>query len=377
MNRSAVNKVLLARRLFDIAREHLNSVSELSLGIGVNLLQDSVEAFLLAVSDHLNAGVGANTSFDKYFELIEKKIAPKELPFRARLLALNKLRVNSKHYGLAPAKSVVEGLPITVREFFEEVSKTVFGVTLATISLVDLLRDGEVKEFLKEGEAAFVKGEFGNCLIACRKAIYVRFEWAYDVAPYAEDEKSAPLFSSAPFFARSKKFVDESVLESTGYIVLDHSEFEIELMKAGIDSVSFWNIWRLTPEIHRDRKSKEWRVKNDLGKFEPDGIGERAEYVLDTAISLFLADDHRHSSTKTPDHGRRYYINLHRDQIPVYKKADPTSQILCTTPADLKRLHVDYSVPSMDGKSTFWHVSHFDKGVSLWGFIKAEEIIVE
>lgn len=177
MNRSVLHKILLARRLFELSRENLSSANDLSLGIGVNLLQDAVEAFLLAVSEHVNAGVQARTPFDQYFDLINDKIKPRELPFRPRLLALNKLRVNSKHFGLAPAKSETEGLLLTVREFFEEVTKSVLGVAFATVSLIDLLRDGEAKSLLKEAEDSYLDEEYESCLVNCRKAIYVRIEF--------------------------------------------------------------------------------------------------------------------------------------------------------------------------------------------------------
>ena len=80
MNRSIIHKLLLTRRLYDLARENLNSSNDLSLGIGVNLLQDAVEAFLLAVSEFVNAGITNTTKFDQYFDLINSKITPKELP---------------------------------------------------------------------------------------------------------------------------------------------------------------------------------------------------------------------------------------------------------------------------------------------------------
>ena len=78
--------------------------------------------FPLALSEHLNAGVDQRTTFDRYFELINQKITPAELPFRVRLIALNKLRVNSKHFGLEPSKSELEPLLTTVWEFFDEVT---------------------------------------------------------------------------------------------------------------------------------------------------------------------------------------------------------------------------------------------------------------
>src|SRR5262249_46665998 len=104
MDKSLLNKLLLARRLHGLASESLRSTNELSLSIGTNLLQDSVESFLLAIAQHVNAAVSLRMDFDKYFEVIDEKIKPKSLPFRSRLIALNRLRINSKHYGMSPSQ---------------------------------------------------------------------------------------------------------------------------------------------------------------------------------------------------------------------------------------------------------------------------------
>ncbi|MBI4777045.1 MAG: hypothetical protein HY788_23175 [Deltaproteobacteria bacterium] len=219
MNRSFLHKLLLARRLYELAREQLSSTSGLSLSIGVNLLQDAVEVFLLAVSEHINAEVTTKTTFDKYFDLINAKITPNELPFRPRLVALNKLRVNSKHYGLSPAQGEVEGLLVVVREFFDEVSNSVLGLPFATVTLIDLLRDGEAKELLREAEKSYVIQDFENCIINCRKAIFVRIERDYDVSNFAADKAPGVLSGlalgyRAPFWARNKQVFIHGVAPS-------------------------------------------------------------------------------------------------------------------------------------------------------------------
>lgn len=57
----------------------------------VNLFQDAVEVFLVAVADYVEASIDQNTKFDKYFVQINQKIAPKELPFKSKLLRLNRV----------------------------------------------------------------------------------------------------------------------------------------------------------------------------------------------------------------------------------------------------------------------------------------------
>ncbi len=379
MNRSVLHKLLLARRLLDLARENLNSANDLSLGIGVNLLQDSVEVFLLAVSEHVNANISGNTVFDKYFELIDGKIAPGQLPFRSRLIALNKLRVNSKHYGLAPAKSETEGLLVTVREFFEEVSKSVLGLSFTGVSLTDLLRDGEAKSLLKDAETAFANGDFETCLVNCRKAIFVRIESAYDIAPFASGDQTnffLHMGRKSPYYTRNKEYVEENVKDPTDYIVLDHNNLEMDLMKFGMDSVSFWNVWRLTPEVYQSDVDKEWVVKREFTKLETEGLRERTEYVLDTTINLLVSADQKIAATRSPDM-RRYYTTLKHDQVPVYRKADLGSEVIAKTPTGVTILHVDFCIPGLSGDGVFWHVAHFEKESYISGYISSNDVLSE
>jgi len=378
VNRSILHKLLLARRLYELSRENLNSTNDLSLGIGVNLLQDAVEAFLLAVSEHVNAGIKSNTAFDNYFDLINGKISPKELPFRARLVALNKLRVNSKHYGLAPAKSETEGLFLTVREFFEEVTKSVLGLTFATVSLIELVQDGESKELLREAEAAFQAGNFEKCLVDCRKAIFVRIESHYDISRFAHEEelKGLALLLSgdkAPFFARNKDYIEKNILNPTDYVVLDYKTVELDLLTSGMDTISFWNVLRLTPELHRRKAGEKWVIKHEFRVLEKDGIKDRAEYVLDTTVNLFVAADQKLAATKSPEY-RRYYVTLRKEEVPVYRKADTGSEVVQTTPKGVKTLYVDFRVAGLSGEGIFWHVLQFDEGLLISGYI-SEDVV--
>jgi hypothetical protein len=380
MNQSILHKLLLARRLYELARENTSAANDISLSIGVNLLQDAVELFLLAVSEHVNAGVQSGTNFDKYINLINAKIAPKELPFQPRLIALNKLRVNSKHYGLTPARSEVEGLQVTVREFFEEVASSILGLAFATVSLIDLVRDGEAKELLREAESAFSDGDFEGCLVGCRKAIFVRFESRFDIAPFAAGIKPgtighALINSRAPFYAQTKEYIEEHVTEPTDFIVLDHNVLEMDLMKSGMDSVSFWNVWRLTPKVYRRETGDDWVVKREFSIFEEDGIRERAEYVLDTTINLFVTADQKLAATRSTEF-RNYYVTLRQEQVPVYRKADTGSEVVATTPAGLTELFVDYVVSALDGTGRFWHINHLAEGIYLRGYI-SEDIVGE
>ncbi|MBI3776230.1 MAG: hypothetical protein HY273_11875 [Gammaproteobacteria bacterium] len=375
MNKSILNKLLLSRSLYYLAKENAASASGNRLSIACNLLQDSVECFLLALSEYVNAGIGQRTDFDKYFEQINLKIVPRELPFRLRLIALNKLRVNSKHYGLEPAKAELEPLLMTVLEFFNEVTRIDFGREFATISLVDILHDGEAKDLLRQAESAYESQEYGQCLIRCREAVFVRFESRYDAQPFKNRSNTfgLTLGSKVPYFARDQKYIEEYVKEPTDYVIYDHNSIEMVLMKSGVDSVAYWNVWRLTPDVYRKSKDTSWIVKNDLPKLDTEGIRDRAEYVLLATTEMLLAADQNQSRTRSTDY-RRFYLTLNRDAVPVYSKASKLSPIEQTTPAGIRKLFCDFSIESLDGSGTFWHITHYEEGANVYGFVHEDEI---
>lgn len=381
MQRTVLHKLLLARRLYDLARENLSSANDLSLAIGVNLLQDAVEYFLLAVAEQVNAQIEAKTAFDQYFTRIDAKIAPKELPFRSRLVALNKLRVNSKHFGLAPAKSEVSALPLTVREFFEAVTTTVLGANFSTISLIDLLAEGEAKDLLKAAEAAYVAADYESCLFNARKALFVKVESHYDVRPYKDnpDPRNVVGFgifiSKAPYWARNKEYIDANVSDPTEYVVFDHSKVELDLMKDGMDTTSFWNVWRLTPSVYRASKETSWIEKRDLDRLDPDGIKERAEYVLDTTITLLLSAEQKVAAARWTRSATRHYVELREEEVPLYEKASTKSKVATKTPKGVKKLYVDFSIQGLDGSEIFWHVSHWDETLMLYGYLPESDTI--
>ena len=123
----------MARYLYELGLGSIKSANDLYLFSGVNLLQDAVEAFLIAVADFMGANLDERTTFDKYFVIINKRIKPNELPFKNRLLRLNRIRIESKQYGIQPARDECERLTVVVREFFDEVSSSILKVITGSI----------------------------------------------------------------------------------------------------------------------------------------------------------------------------------------------------------------------------------------------------
>ena len=60
-----------------------------------------------------------------------------------------------------------DAVTVSVREFFEETTQSIFGANFWTFSLLDLLEANEQKEYLVQAEASYEAEEYPACLIAC------------------------------------------------------------------------------------------------------------------------------------------------------------------------------------------------------------------
>lgn len=370
MDIEIIRRICLSRHLFDLGKSSLMTANDLHLFSAVNLLQDSVEAFMLAVADFVNASVSFKTTFDQYFTLINDKISPKELPFKAKLLRLNKIRVNSKHYGIMPSRSECEPLIVSIKEFFEEVSSSILGVNFSTVSTLDLLSDRESKKHLIEAKQYLEDGNYAKCAISCRKAIYEELLWNYNIDKFIDPEKTKGLlagFSYAPYHTRNKEYIEKNVKVPTDYIVIDHSHLDSELVKYSIDNTMFWNVWRLTPEVYKS-PYKTWVIKNDFNKIDDKILEDKIEYIFSSTVDMILAIHVVRNNIKTQEHNK-FYLELKEDKVPILSKATSDAEVIDTTPEGLLKLDCDYCIDGLDGSGPYWKISHASDDKYISGYI--------
>lgn len=374
MDIETIRRLSLARHLYQLGKSSLASPNDMYLFAAANLFQDAVEAFLIAISDYVKAEVDQNTKFDKYFVLINEKISPKELPFKNKLLRLNRIRVDSKHYGIQPARDECERVVVSVSEFFDEVASSVLGVNFSTVSTIDLLDEGEIKDLLLEAKAAGESADHEACVVACRKVLYVAVEHEYDISRFKEEKPKGLLsaFSSAPYYSKDPQYIQENVKDPTDFIVRDHSRIDQDLLKAGVDNTAFWNVWRLTPEVYRSI-DRRWVVKHDFGKLDSTTLPGNAEYVFATVVDIALAIQASRKAVRWKQHGR-YVVELAREGVPIYEKADRSANVIAMTPVGITEIDTDYRVSGLTDDGPYWHVHHMTKELWLWGFIHNEDV---
>lgn len=307
-----IRRLCLSRHLYEIGLTSLKSANDLYLFSGVNLLQDAVEAFLVGVADFVGVALDEKMHFDKYFVLISEKIK-QDIPFKNPLLRLNKIRISSKHYGIQPARDECQRLVLIVRAFFEEVSSSILAVNFATVSTMDLPKEGETKELLLSAKNSLDSGDLPTCAISCRKAIFLELERNYDVSGFKDGAArrgfALSFITNAPFFARNKDYIEKHVKVPTDYIVYDHSDLDQELLKYAVDNAAFWNVWRLTPAVYRT-ENEAWIVKYDFNKLDTETLKVNIEYIFNTTVDIIIAIHSKKESIKQSTYHQRHFEEL-------------------------------------------------------------------
>ncbi len=373
-----VKRLMLSRYLFNSAMAHANAHNEFASYGAANLLQDAVEIFLLAAAEHVNAKIAKTNEISTYFDKIDEKIAPKSLPFRLRLIQLNKIRVMSKHDAIAPDQKELDGLTTVVQEFLREATRLVFDVDYSSINLISLIDNPAVNELLTEADVALHERRFEDALVASRKAFFKVFEQRFDIKRFEGEELGAlaGLGSDAPYFARSKEYIDKYVRMPFDYIVLDIQKIDSDLLKDRIDPVVFWNLWRLTPSVYQTSDG-QWLVKHDLDKLH-DPLEQNATYVLDNLIEILLRRQERSKSSKSVRNIARLKVMLATANAKVYQKADLECPIYWPLPDQAKFVDVTSRVPSLrPDQPDFWEVSYFEHGAFIIGFIPETDLDFE
>jgi len=175
-----LSQVVLCRGLYGEAEGYLAKDGDMYVGMAVSIAQDAVELFLRAVmKDRPVAGQKIPDDFVKCMDYIDGAVsqdASQHIPFRAKLIDLNKARVNFKHYGLTPNRTDARRLLGYVADFFEEASVRFFNIRFSDISASDLVTSKEVRERLKKAEQALRDEQLDQCLGHSAEAVDVAMQ---------------------------------------------------------------------------------------------------------------------------------------------------------------------------------------------------------
>ena len=306
-----IRRVRFARLLVHQAADHARVDYDARSAACITSLQDAVETVLLVIADHVNAPLGPRPDFDKYFQQINA-VTNQRLPLQNALSRLNRMRVQAKHSGIFPSYQQVKEMMPIVSEFMTEVCQSHLGISWASANLGALIQNVQQRYFIEEAELALNEKRFVDALISSRKALFLAFEKASDIGRFNTTKPLGPLETwgcEAPTWAQSYSYITEKVGDPFGLIVLDHSALDAKLVKLGIDPMTFWNVWRITPAVYQLGNGK-WIVKNELQKVERPVEESDAIYAVENITEIVLRKESHEARLKVLPYAGQFELKV-------------------------------------------------------------------
>lgn len=195
---SVMKRLAFAKYILGQATEQSKAPEPLS-SLSLLSFHDAVEWFLELSAEHLGASRGGSMNLMDYWDAFLRLSPPVALTERATMEALNRARSIFKHYGTMPSATNIEGFRANATRFIEDNTQTVFGISFADVSLVELVTYARTKASLTEAETLLRNGDFQGSLEKSALA------YAQLVRQYEDTKRDR--FGRTPFFFGDMTFV--------------------------------------------------------------------------------------------------------------------------------------------------------------------------
>lgn len=162
-------KLILVRQLYQravtqslLSQSYVDRIlSLIGFDLAVETLLKIVFSSLNTVKDADNAFHILITSTDEL--LIQAGLPP--LPDKAKIKHVHSLRNDAQHKAKYPNETDVGDCRTYVRDFLQQVISNVWGLSLESISLADIVQHPKVKEYLEQAEVELENGEYMKAII--------------------------------------------------------------------------------------------------------------------------------------------------------------------------------------------------------------------
>ncbi len=279
----------LIRYQLDVGLEQVRSPAPLN-ALAINTLQDSVEAMICLVGEHLNAPLKNKADFAQIFDAVAATMTdPSNLMGHcAAMVALNTARVNFKHHGNAPTDATIRRHAANAQSFIEQLCQEIFSTSLGSISLLLFIPQDDVRASLERSGNQWAAGERFDALVSLRLA--------FDslIRNFIQRKSWYPgksLFSTKPSFMPGRAAVQrlgspfDKILEW-----LESLDDWVGNIAIGIDMRRYAFFTAHTPTVHYTMSGNHiTQGKRDVQATDDDY--ERCyKFVIDTALSLNAND---------------------------------------------------------------------------------------
>lgn len=159
-----VHKNLIqAKFLFERAKITWEPYRDVTNGVVVSLLQDSVELALWEIVRSHSVDVKTK---DGFVALLDKvRVGDKHLHAKPQIIELNNSRVHFKHYGITPPSSEIPRFIESAGYFLSENCREFLGLSFSDVSLADDVPILEIRDALKSAENLRDEGDLEEAMI--------------------------------------------------------------------------------------------------------------------------------------------------------------------------------------------------------------------
>ena len=390
MKSSTLNTLMVAKSIYGETKYLVNSGDKHACTAGLILLQDFVELVVLAALDELDVDEQRaleSKSFDELLGELKRQKVP--IIKSGTIKALNKQRVISKHYGqLAEPASVVNYFSVAV-DFVDALLKSVIGLKLNEVFLADILKDGAVKELVKESISLAAQEKYLDALVGLRKAFFISYECDYCIYAYRHRDENENGLSGmlglgllggrkAHYWTRNKQWIDRNVNKPVDYVQINHDQLKTDCMEMGVSTVDVENFRRLTPEVVRT-ESNQWHFEYS-SLFAANELNiENFNYCLDLLVDFLIKKQEMDSRRRYPKRDRTIPAPPIYIGKPLFRKPSADSEQIGVVEENYY-YEVDSIVSGFDSSVRYLYVhlypqekGNFSLEGHIWGYLLIEE----
>jgi hypothetical protein len=180
-----------AKAIMEHAIFHLQGGSKIDMRMAIILAHHAVELSIRKKAQDL----GRNPyNFPQVLNALKK--ADVLIPYERRIEELNRVRTLTQHYGTTPSDNDARTLVSIARDFLIEFWQDSFRIDYQRISMVDLIRNDEIRATLIEARGALEKQEYE---ISTAKSVLAIYQTKWWVQKNLDGRASLPLFVEDPF----------------------------------------------------------------------------------------------------------------------------------------------------------------------------------
>jgi hypothetical protein len=332
MKSETLNALITARLLLDSAEDLCRSNDRNIASAGLIILQDALE--LVFYGSLVEIGASDEKGIEKlsFDQLIgELRLQGHPVQRSGTLKALNRERVNTKHYGQLAEPVTVQNYLGVAQASIAALLRSVIGRDLTEVHLNDLLEDGAEKPYIDAAVVAFVGERFSDCLVEIRKAIYVAIEEDYSIEKWRDYRigDATGLLGlmdrggyKAPWRTRNAEWIETNVKDPTDYVQVDMDNMRLDLLDWGASTRDYNDVARLTPKVFRFAGTERWVIEwHEPATLESQHV-PLVRFCLDRSISLLIKRQSYLSGKHIPrPAGLRLVFGSVLQRQPVYHKA--------------------------------------------------------